>query len=59
MCCAGLGKSEYCQNYTQKVVLPDDPTDNVKPLPEKISEYRIPSEIVNSFIIDSSKHNTK
>ena len=59
LCCAGLGKSEYCQFYTPKVVLADDPTDIVKPLPEKISEYRIPSEIVNSFIIDSSKHNTK
>lgn len=59
LCCAGLGKNEYCQFYTPKVVLPDDPTDNVKPLPEKISEYRIPPEIVNSFIIDSSKHNTK
>lgn len=59
LCCAGLGKNEYCQFYTPKVVLPDNATDNVKPVPENISEYRIPSDIVNNLIIKSSEHNIK
>lgn len=59
LCCAGLGKNEYCQFYTPKVVLPDNPTDNVKPVPENISEYRIPPDIVNDLIIKPSEHNIK
>lgn len=59
LCCAGLGKNEYGQFYTPKVVLPDNPTDNVKPVPENISEYRIPSDIVNNLIIKPSEHNIK
>ena len=59
LCCAGLGKNEYCQFYAPKVVLPDNPTDNVKPVPKNISEYRIPSDIVNSLIINPSEHNIK
>lgn len=59
LCCAGLGKNEYCQFYTPKLVLPDNPTDNVKPVPTNISEYRIPSDIVNNLIIKPSEHNIK
>lgn len=59
LCCAGLGKNEYCQFYTPKVVLPDNPADNVKPVPKNISEYRIPSDIVNNLIIRPSEHNIK
>lgn len=59
LCCAGLGKNEYCQFYTPKVVLPDNPTDNVKPVPENISEYRIPPDIVNNLIIKPSERNIK
>lgn len=53
LCCAGLGKNEYCQYYTPKVVLPDNANDDVKPLPENISENRIPQELVNSFILET------
>ena len=59
LCCAGLGKNDYCQFYTPKVVLPDNATDNVRPVPENISEYRIPFDIVNNLIIKPSEHNTK
>lgn len=55
LCCAGLGKKEYCKFYTPEVVLPDNPTDNVIKLPENISNDRIPQELVNSLIIDSKK----
>lgn len=50
LCCAGLGKNEYCQFYTPQVILPDNPTDMVKPIPKNISESRIPMEIINHFV---------
>lgn len=59
LCCAGLGKNEYCQFYTPKVLLPDNATNDVRPLPENISEYRIPQNIVNSFIINIHQQQMK
>ena len=59
LCAAGLGKNEYCSIYTPEVMLPDDPNGKVLPLPENISDYRIPSDVVNSLIPHDMKNNKK
>ena len=50
LCCAGMGKNEYCRYYTPKVVLPDDPLSSVSTLPNNIADSRIPVDIVNGTI---------
>ncbi len=52
LCCAGLGKNEYCQLYSPQVVLPDDPMDDTKELPSNISEERILADFVNGLLED-------
>lgn len=50
LCCAGLGTDEYCELYTPRVLIPDNPLDNVLELPTNIASERIPITVVNSMI---------
>ena len=50
LCCAGLGKEDYCKYYTPQVILPESALDNILPLPDNISEGRIPFDLVNNLI---------
>jgi hypothetical protein len=50
LCCAGLGMETYSEYYTPQVILPDNPSDKVMPLPNNISEHDIPNDIVNDMI---------
>lgn len=59
LCCAGLGKNEYCQFYSPQVVLPDNPLDDIKKIPDNIASNRIPINIVNNLISLSSSISPK
>ena len=50
LCCAGLGLETYSEYYSPQVILPDNPLDEAKPLPDNISVHDIPGDIVNSMI---------
>ena len=53
LCCAALGKSEYCPFYTPKAVMPDNPMDQVRDVPSNIAEERIPAVVVNTVVNSS------
>lgn len=46
LCCAGLGRQEYCPYYTPQCIVR---RDGISEIPENISEERIPFQVVNSL----------
>ena len=53
LCCAGLGKDDYCEYYEPKAIMPKNPLDALSPIPNNIANKRIPQEIIQMQITDA------